>query len=323
MIRKTLQRPHQAASRRSTPWTRLHAFAAASHPGPGLVGLIAALLLLVIASLVLAGETAFGQPSERIGVPSAEEAESLLALAIARDARAQDNLVALEADHIATQDSLDILDARQGDLLVELADARSDAIELAVASYIGGGEAVKEVELLLGPGRASDISWRRHLVVAQASNVSFAASEYSDLAFEAGTELHQLAIGAQRAQVAYEVGLAETSNAATHLAETEQLHLIALAWHRSDVAVSEGRYGEAPASNWERLRMCEASGNYGAISKSGIYRGAYQFDRQTWRTVGGTGDPAAAPPLEQDARARELFARRGNAPWPVCGRFLP
>ncbi|RMH71483.1 MAG: transglycosylase, partial [Actinomyces sp.] len=61
---------------------------------------------------------------------------------------------------------------------------------------------------------------------------------------------------------------------------------------------------------------------YRAVSPSGIYRGAYQFDRQTWRTVGGTGDPAAAPPAEQDARARELYARRGSQPWPICGRYL-
>ncbi|NDH11670.1 MAG: hypothetical protein EBY44_08100 [Actinobacteria bacterium] len=47
-----------------------------------------------------------------------------------------------------------------------------------------------------------------------------------------------------------------------------------------------------------------------------------QFDYPTWQAVGGTGDPAVAPPEEQDARARELYARRGPQPWPECGRFL-
>lgn len=50
------------------------------------------------------------------------------------------------------------------------------------------------------------------------------------------------------------------------------------------------------------------------------YRGTYQFDCQTWRSVGGTGDPAAASPEEQRARAERLRAERGNQPWPVCGR---
>ena len=71
-----------------------------------------------------------------------------------------------------------------------------------------------------------------------------------------------------------------------------------------------------------RLRMCESTDNYAATNPSGKYRGAYQFDFATWRTVGGTGDPAVAPPEEQDARARELYARRGHQPWPECGRFL-
>ena len=70
------------------------------------------------------------------------------------------------------------------------------------------------------------------------------------------------------------------------------------------------------------LRDCESTDNYEAISRSGTYRGAYQFDLPTWETVGGTGDPVLAPREEQDARARELYARRGSQPWPVCGRHL-
>ena len=68
------------------------------------------------------------------------------------------------------------------------------------------------------------------------------------------------------------------------------------------------------------LRRCESGGNYRAVSPSGAYRGAYQFDRRTWRGVGGSGDPAAAHPLEQDHRARLLHSARGWSPWPVCGR---
>lgn len=67
------------------------------------------------------------------------------------------------------------------------------------------------------------------------------------------------------------------------------------------------------------VRRCESGGNYGAVSANGQYRGAYQFDAGTWASVGGQGDPAAASPAEQDARAQQLQAQRGSSPWPVCG----
>lgn len=49
------------------------------------------------------------------------------------------------------------------------------------------------------------------------------------------------------------------------------------------------------------------------------FRGLYQFDCQTWHSVGGSGDPAAASPAEQRRRAEILQGQRGNSPWPVCG----
>lgn len=67
------------------------------------------------------------------------------------------------------------------------------------------------------------------------------------------------------------------------------------------------------------IRACESSGNYAAVSPDGLYRGAYQFDRPTWQSVGGSGDPAAASPAEQDARASQLWSQRGSNPWPNCG----
>ena len=69
-----------------------------------------------------------------------------------------------------------------------------------------------------------------------------------------------------------------------------------------------------------RIAMCESGGNPRAISSNGRYRGKYQFDYATWRSVGGTGDPARASEREQDMRARRLYAQRGAAPWPVCGK---
>jgi hypothetical protein len=70
----------------------------------------------------------------------------------------------------------------------------------------------------------------------------------------------------------------------------------------------------------QAIAACESGGNPSAIGGGGLYRGKYQFDYGTWQSVGGSGDPAAAPEGEQDMRAATLLARSGTTPWPVCGR---
>jgi hypothetical protein len=69
----------------------------------------------------------------------------------------------------------------------------------------------------------------------------------------------------------------------------------------------------------QAIAACESGGNPAAIGGGGAFRGKYQFDYGTWASVGGVGDPAAAPEAEQDARAAQLLARSGTSPWPVCG----
>ena len=69
----------------------------------------------------------------------------------------------------------------------------------------------------------------------------------------------------------------------------------------------------------ERIAECESGGDPTAVSADGRYRGKYQFSRATWRAMGGTGDPAAAPEEEQDRRAALLMRRQGPSAWPVCG----
>jgi hypothetical protein len=70
----------------------------------------------------------------------------------------------------------------------------------------------------------------------------------------------------------------------------------------------------------EAIAACESGGDPAAIGGGGAYRGKYQFDYSTWASVGGSGDPAAAPEAEQDMRAAMLYERAGAAPWPVCGQ---
>lgn len=69
----------------------------------------------------------------------------------------------------------------------------------------------------------------------------------------------------------------------------------------------------------QAIRQCESGGNYATNTGNGFY-GAYQFTQSTWESVGGSGNPAAASPAEQDRRAAMLYAREGPGPWPVCGQ---
>jgi transglycosylase-like protein len=69
----------------------------------------------------------------------------------------------------------------------------------------------------------------------------------------------------------------------------------------------------------ESIASCESGGNPAAVSSDGSYRGKYQFDYGTWESVGGSGDPAAAPEAEQDYRAALLYSQAGSSPWPICG----
>ena len=71
----------------------------------------------------------------------------------------------------------------------------------------------------------------------------------------------------------------------------------------------------------KKIAECESGGNPRAISPSGKYRGKYQFSRETWRSLGGHGDPAKASEYQQDKLALKLYRMQGTDPWPYCGRW--
>lgn len=92
-------------------------------------------------------------------------------------------------------------------------------------------------------------------------------------------------------------------------------------WCPAERAVEEREAIVAPLrGTLAAIAWCESRGRARAVSPGGQYRGAWQFDRGTWASVGGRGDPAAAPMAEQEYRAARLYLARGAAPWPVCGR---
>lgn len=86
--------------------------------------------------------------------------------------------------------------------------------------------------------------------------------------------------------------------------------------HRRSASVTLHTTG---GMNWSVLARCEAGGNPHAVDPSGRYGGLYQFDSGTWHSLGGRGRPQDASSGEQTTRARELYQRRGAAPWPSCG----
>jgi hypothetical protein len=68
----------------------------------------------------------------------------------------------------------------------------------------------------------------------------------------------------------------------------------------------------------KRIAQCESGGNPRAVSRDGRYRGKFQFDMATWRSLGGKGDPAKAAESVQDRLALKLYRQRGTAPWANC-----
>ncbi|GHJ39672.1 resuscitation-promoting factor [Streptomyces sp. TS71-3] len=83
-----------------------------------------------------------------------------------------------------------------------------------------------------------------------------------------------------------------------------------------------GDTGGADELDWNALARCESGGRPDAVDPSGTYGGLYQFDARTWRSLGGHGLPQNASRAEQTRLAKQLYARRGASPWPVCGARL-
>jgi len=230
-------------------------------------------------------------------------------------------LTSSESELARLRDLRSELNEEQRELVDAIEVGRDNLTTLAVESYITGGD-IGALEYLAAVEDTSDFSWRRHLVLTQAGSTRLAVAELDRLYSEADDAVRaSLSASDQLREQIEDLELQLRDLLAEH-GELSDVLFLAEAWDRTEIAVAEGRYGVAPMDKWEKLRWCESSDRYDAVSPSGIYRGAYQFDLATWETVGGSGDPAAATPSEQDARARELYARRGWQPWPVCGHFL-
>lgn len=286
---------------------------------PLFVSLLVVLALVAVVHAISASAETVDDLRGDIPTGDALRAE-LLEIADERAAR----LASLTAAESALAEVLSARDRLDGDarrLAAEIEAATTNLRRLAVEAFITGGD-LGLLEHLAAVGTANDFAWQRHLVRAHAGSSRVAVDRLRNLRDQAGDDVLETIAEADRLR--HEITMYE--GALDGLDDREAalwtVMPLAEAWDRAAIAIAEGQWGIAPPEKWQDLRLCESTHNYQAISPSGLYRGAYQFDLPTWETVGGSGDPAMAPPEEQDARARELYARRGPQPWPVCGRFL-
>ena len=179
-------------------------------------------------------------------------------------------------------------------------------------------------------------------VLAQARTVAEAAAELADAERAADDADEQAAAAYEALLAADQAAAAEVAQAAAEARQraAEEAAAEAAAANAAAEASADEAAAEAPSTparrtvvapapragaddGWAQLVECESGGNYAAVSANGRYRGAYQFDQDTWESLGGGVAHAAAPPEEQDMRARMLYERSGSRPWPLCGRHLP
>lgn len=248
---------------------------------------------------------------------------------------------------------LDDTSGRAAGAALRLSEVRAELRQQAVDAYIAGSPAGAQLTALASDD-LFEASLRVRVLTHAARQSEETAQDYRQLKDDLdpevarlATELQQLdaavtdatdALGAARANEAEAERQEALRQEALRQEAARQAQLAAAVRRRAEAAAAAAAAAnpsavvpmdlpDVPAggpseAQWARLRQCESSGNYAAVSSSGTYRGAYQFDRRTWATMGGSGDPAAAPPAEQDARAKALYASRGWRPWPVCGRHL-
>lgn len=286
--------------------------------------------------------------------PIAVGRQKVAAAAAARQ-RAESRLAQVVSRRTALEQRSQELDGADAASTEALAGARRQVRELAVAAFIDGGR-TELLQASLTPDEAAVVAWRVGMVSGGADTVSDAVDHFEALRSANDPEQEQVASELDAVRSEEEQArsdLVQSSAAerdATAALDASRREQAAARARASSAAVAPtprapaapGRRstprpspssssaaglgvrssGGAPTADeaafLARVRQCESRGNYQIVSSTGRYRGAYQFSVETWRGVGGSGDPAAASPAEQDARALALLRLQGKRAWPVC-----
>lgn len=202
-----------------------------------------------------------------------------------------------------------------------LQDARTNARRMAVSAYLGLGPPVSGL-IVLDAESVNELNYRSGLLRQQAALLQTEAETYAVLAGEADAAVVALSDEINNALRQAEALNRELATYVEQIPYAEWVVSIAQIHAEADRVFERTQRAEPTAEQWQKLRFCESTETYG-IDTGNTFYGAYQFTWETWGTVGGSDNPAHAPPAEQDARARLLYADRGSQPWPICGRYLP
>jgi len=285
--------------------------------------------------------------------PVAVGRQKVAAAAAARQ-RAESRLAQVVSRRTALEQRSRELDGADAASTEALAGARRRVRELAVAAFIDGGR-TELLQASLTPDEAAVVAWRVGMVSGGADTVSDAVDHFEALRSANDPEQEQVASELDAVRSEEEQArsdLVQSSAAerdATAALDASRREQAAARAARASAAAATPRASAAPgrrstprsspssssaaglgvrssggaptadeAAFLARVRQCESRGNYQIVSSTGRYRGAYQFSVETWRGVGGSGDPAAASPAEQDARALALLRLQGKRAWPVC-----
>jgi len=80
--------------------------------------------------------------------------------------------------------------------------------------------------------------------------------------------------------------------------------------------------GTATDGMLDQLATCESGRNPTAVSRNGLYYGAFQMLLTTWRALGGTGNPIAHTYEQQRDMARKIPVSSWRYQFPACARKL-
>lgn len=287
------------------------------------------LIVVLVVTLAAAGGVAFGQGDTDGEAAQPVAVESVMPPWRDLESAQQDLEVAIAA-RVAVQMAMDrTVDELHLELfrLDQLNDTDTgkqllmdEAEQLVVQEYMSGGD-IENLAFILEVSVATDALWRKALL----SEVSEVVDEAINARENVPGERERSEARVKRLDGAIPYLNSRLVEAEKSIEAAEWVVYIAEINDLADRELAKYRFIEPTEQQWYNLRFCESTNNYTAESSNGLFYGAYQFEPRTWRTVGGTGNPAHAPPEEQDARARLLYSRRGDQPWPraYCGRFLP
>jgi hypothetical protein len=281
------------------------------------VGIVVALVVLAASGLpVFAAD---GPRTVAVIEDEIDAAELKLERLASQKQRAEATTVELKGERQALQVRAGQLDGEAEEYLQQLRLARRDARLATVEAYVSGNRVTVAPDI----ANATDALWQETMLTDRADAGVEAAIRYQELRTQTAEEVVRLAENTDQVEVRIRQAATDTDRAVRSMTATRER----ISSLREEIKILEivaqfgTSRGDAGPGAWAALRNCESHGNYAVNTGNGFY-GAYQFDLQTWRSTGGSGLPSAAPPWEQDARAKALYQQRGSQPWPICGRFL-